>query len=243
MFCLRLDLNDKLLPFLEGGLTPPETERLKDHLGRCASCRKALAGLQAGRKAACELGRMEALDPAPGPPLFDELPAAVREAASGRPKFTSGWMEGLHVLTARPLVSALAALVVILSGLLIVTNRTATDPSADLSMTLAAALDWSSFHPLRIPDLPSNTRTRIVTEGYVRNVHYDAEEGTLHFRLSDVPQASGPFVVCEIMNPIVVPQPREGSRVRVYGVARYDAKPGREWHEVNPVLNITELKR
>ncbi|MCX6559342.1 MAG: hypothetical protein NTZ26_02390 [Candidatus Aminicenantes bacterium] len=31
--------------------------------------------------------------------------------------------------------------------------------------------------------------------------------------------------------------------VRVYGVARYDAQAGRQWHEVNPVLDIAVLKR
>lgn len=37
--------------------------------------------------------------------------------------------------------------------------------------------------------------------------------------------------------------PREGSRVRVYGMARYDSQPGRGWHEVNPVMKIDVLKR
>jgi len=31
--------------------------------------------------------------------------------------------------------------------------------------------------------------------------------------------------------------------VRVYGTARYDAQPGRGWHEVNPVLTLAVLKR
>jgi hypothetical protein len=31
--------------------------------------------------------------------------------------------------------------------------------------------------------------------------------------------------------------------VRVYGVSRYDAKVGHQWHEVHPVLNIEEVKR
>ena len=40
-----------------------------------------------------------------------------------------------------------------------------------------------------------------------------------------------------------IPVPAEGSRVRVYGVARFDAQAGRGWHEVNPVLDIAVLKR
>jgi hypothetical protein len=103
-------------------------------------------------------------------------------------------------------------------------------------------MDPGDFYPLRIPDLASNTRPRIVTEGYVRDVRIDEEERTLHFKLAEIPQGADPYIVCEIMSPIRMTLPREGSRVRVYGVARYDGQPGREWHEVNPVLNIAVLK-
>ena len=66
----------------------------------------------------------------------------------------------------------------------------------------------------------------------------DEKDGDLKFKLvEDIAQPS-PFIVCEIISPIKIDAPVVGSRVRVYGVSRYDAEVGREWYEVHPVLNI-----
>jgi len=63
----------------------------------------------------------------------------------------------------------------------------------------------------------------------------------LAFRLVEKPGARGPFAHCEIITPMA--PPRDGTHVRVYGVARYDAHPQRNWYEVNPVLRIDSLEQ
>ena len=35
--------------------------------------------------------------------------------------------------------------------------------------------------------------------------------------------------------------PQEGNRIRVHGMAPYDARAGRGWHEVNPVFIHTAV--
>jgi hypothetical protein len=139
-------------------------------------------------------------------------------------------------------VQGLTVLVLVLLTLLVVSNRRVLFGERESATVKWSAMDFSNFHPLSIPELATNTRPHIATEGYVRDLHMDKEEGTVHFKLVEIPQGSRPFVVCEIISPTGMSLPREGSRVRVYGVARYDAQPGREWHEVNPVLNIAVLK-
>ncbi len=52
-----------------------------------------------------------------------------------------------------------------------------------------------------------------------------------------------PFVICEVRDLQPPDHSGEGSRVRVYGRARFDAQPGRGWHEVNPVMEIAVLNR
>jgi len=132
--------------------------------------------------------------------------------------------------------------VVLQLGLLVASNRRLLFGQRGGASAIAGALDLSEFHQLGIRDLKLNTEPHVATQGYVGNVHADEEEGTVAFKLFEDRGGSGPFVVCEIMSPISMPAPREGSYVRVYGVARYDAQTQRNWYEVNPVLNIAPLK-
>ncbi len=60
--------------------------------------------------------------------------------------------------------------------------------------------------------------------------------------LVDDLRQSGPFVVCEIIDSIKIQPPMVGSRVRVYGVSRFDNKEDHRWYEVHPVLNIEVVK-
>lgn len=142
----------------------------------------------------------------------------------------------LDRFTTRRGVAALAMVVLVQLGLLVASNRRLLFGQRSGAPT--GALDLSEFHPLRIRDLKFNTEPHIAIQGYVRDVHADEEEGTVAFELFDDPKGSGSFVVCEIMSPISMPAPHEGSYVRVYGVARYDAQAQRNWYEVNPVLSI-----
>jgi len=134
-------------------------------------------------------------------------------------------------------------LVLIQATFLLISNRGFVFGGRGGAAISLSATDLKEFRQLSIPELKSNTQPHIATDGYVQDVHTDEEEGTIAFKLVDSKHASGSFVVCEIMNPIHMPAPAEGSHVRVYGVARYDAQTDRKWYEVNPVLNISVLKR
>jgi hypothetical protein len=82
----------------------------------------------------------------------------------------------------------------------------------------------------------------VVTEGYVSEVRIDPD-GDMTFRLVEDIDHPDPFIVCEIIRPIRISPPMVGSRVRVYGVSRYDGQPDKQWYEVHPVLNIEAVKR
>lgn len=102
--------------------------------------------------------------------------------------------------------------------------------------------DLERFQAVSILDLPRNTMPHIVTEGYVSELRLDPD-GDMTFRLVEDINDPNPFIVCEIIKPIRIPAPAIGSRVRVYGVSRYDGQPDRQWYEVHPVLNIEVVKR
>jgi hypothetical protein len=241
MSCWRFYLRRKFVPYLEGSLPPPEAKRLEKHILDCDRCRAMLARLRTGHRLAQQLRQFKP-EGAQGAPEFEAMMADMGEIVIGRHSWARLWENWLYSLTTPRTVQGLTALVLVLSALLVVSNRRVLFGERGSAAVKRSAMDFSNFHPLSIPELATNTRPHIATEGYVRDVHIDKEEGTVHFKLVEIPQGSGPFVVCEIISPIGMSLPPEGSRVRVYGVARYDAQPGREWHEVNPVLNIAVLK-
>jgi hypothetical protein len=82
-----------------------------------------------------------------------------------------------------------------------------------------------------------------MAEGYVSEVSVNDEDGDLSFKLVDDLGQPGPFIVCEIIDPIKLAAPAVGSRVRVYGVSRYDGQADHNWYEVHPVLNIEVVHR
>jgi len=241
MSCWRFYLRRKFVPYLEGSLPPGEAKRLEKHMLDCDRCRAMFARLRTGHQLAQQLRQFNP-EGAQGAPEFEAMMADMGEIVTGRHRWARLWENWLYALTTPRVVQGLTALVLVLSALLVVSNRRVLFGERESVTVKRSALDFSNFHPLSIPEIRLNTQPHISTEGYVRDLHVDKEEGTVHFKLVEIPQGAGPFVVCEIISSIGMSLPREGSRVRVYGVARYDAQPGREWHEVNPVLNIAVLK-
>ncbi len=241
MSCWRFYLRRKFVPYLEGSLPPREAKRLEKHMLDCESCRTMFVRLRAGHQLAQQLRHLSPAD-AHQAPEYEAMMDKIGEIVPGRHRWARVWEDFFYALTTPRVVQGLTVLVLVLLTLLVVSNRRALFGERNSISIKSGTLDFSNFYPLSILELPTNTRPHIATEGYVRDVRVDEEEGTLHFKLVEIPQGSGPFVVCEIMSPTGMSLPREGSRVRVYGVARYDAQPGRNWHEVNPVLNIAVLK-
>ncbi|HEV2425311.1 MAG TPA: zf-HC2 domain-containing protein [Terriglobia bacterium] len=236
MSCWRFDLRRRMLPYLEARLPEADTARLERHLVDCESCRGLLVRLRAGHQMAQRLASLQ---------IEEEAADAGREIAGLEAALFAGgrrgvgWRDWLERLATPRMVSVLSAVVLLQLGLLVVSNR-----GVLLSRTPAVrgAVDLAEFRRLTIPELKANTQPHVATDGYVEDVHTDEEEGTVAFKLVQSPQNGSPFVVCEIMSPIQMRPPAEGSRVRVYGVERYDAQQNRKWYEVNPVLSIAPLK-
>jgi hypothetical protein len=211
----------RFVPFLEGGLGPEKAARFETHLAGCATCAAAMERVRAGHEAARRFGRL-------CPDLPARLPELERPEAA-RP-------------SARALSPALAAgaLLVAAAGAITIVVLAGREPGAGAGAVSQAA---AGFARTAIREFPQSSRSRVVTEGFVREVYYDDEERTLHIKLAEAPSGSGPFVICEVRDTSGLIIPEKGSRVRVYGRARFDAQPGRGWHEVNPVMEIAVLNR
>ncbi len=240
MTCLRFDLRKKMIPYIEGRLAGPGTARLERHLLSCDFCRALLVRLRTGHQMAQRLAWLSlAIDEVP---QFDSgIAGLVATGATGR-AWPSTWPDRLEALATPRVVTVLAAVVLLQLGLLVVSNRAVLLGEHSRTSVSTGSINLAEFRQLTIPELRSNTQPHVATEGYVEDVHTDEEEGTVAFRLVERPQSGSSFVVCEIMSPIQMAPPPEGSRVRVYGVERYDAQQDRKWYEVNPVLNIVALK-
>jgi Putative zinc-finger len=239
MSCWRFDLRGKLLPYVEGLLDTRDVMRLEQHLLDCEQCRESVARLRAGHSLAQRLARVAQTESSL-PPFADLMQAQAGSAWTRPQRFLpgSGWSDRL----ASPrVVTALIALVVLQTTVLVVSNRGVVFGERTAVSARPHELDRNQFRKLTVSELRSNTQPHVATEGYVEDVHADEEEGTVAFRLVESRGASQPFVVCEIVSPIQMAAPREGSHVRVYGVARYDAQADRKWYEVNPVFDIAVL--
>lgn len=209
-----LVLRRRFLPYLEGGLGPGQAGRLEKHLTGCADCADRMARLRAGHEAGRLFGRL-------APDLPGRLPE-LADLRGSRPP-------------ARALSPALAAgaLLAVAAGLAMI--FVITGPGASRA--------GRGFARTTIAEFPERLRGRVVTEGFVQDVYYDGEERTLHIKLAEGPSEAGPFVICEVRDASGLTIPQRGSRIRVYGQARFDAQPGRGWHEVNPVMEIAVLNR
>jgi hypothetical protein len=232
MKCLRFDLWKNFSPYLDNELSASKVSQIEDHLLDCNSCRARLAHLRDGQRFATQLERRKPLDD-----RWEAIAAALDNspvqpvAAKGR------LIEWRHFrLSPWFAVGALGVMVIVLSAVLVTQNK---EPREIVATQIFGAMDLDEFHPVSISDIENNTRPHIVAEGYVSEVNFsDEKDGDLKFKLvEDIAQPS-PFIVCEIISPIKIDAPVVGSRVRVYGVSRYDAEVGREWYEVHPVLNI-----
>ncbi len=235
-------LRRKFVPYLEGLVPPREAERLEKHLAACRTCGVWLTTLRAGHQAGRQFARS---GPAIAyrPPEFEEIWAGIGATLDrrGGPARDRGNL--LQALSTPLAVRFLLALVLAQAVLLVVSNWRTFRPANEIVAASPDVRELRGFTPVRIPEFSSNSQFQIVTEGFVQDVYFDEHERTLHIKLVEALHQPGPFVICEVRNLGDVIIPRQGNRVRVYGTARYDAQPGRGWHEVNPVLTLAVLKR
>lgn len=236
MRCLRVNLQRKFSLYLTGELLPSEIKRIEDHLLDCASCRDRFAQLRTGHRLAQQMPRFT-----PQRDPWDSIEASleVERVPEQRPRAVNQW-RGFMFKPGFALavigVAALIAAVVIASG------RRAPEQERAGSL-MAEALDLKEFHTVNIADIERNNQPHVVAEGFVSEIRVNDEDGDLSFKLVDDLGQPGPFIVCEIIDPIHLAPPSVGSRVRVYGVSRYDGQMDHNWYEVHPVLNIEVVRR
>lgn len=236
MKCWRINLHRNFSRYLDGELKPDEVKRLENHLLDCGWCRAQLSRLRDGQRLAQRMSR---------PALKNDPWNAIEKAISSEPQNTSTpatapiqLSEGWRGLIYRPGPIIVLTALLFLSVLLIAVS---TRSPIDKKTRYGENLDTADFQAVTISNIHNNTRPHVVTEGFVSEVRIDTD-GDLTFRLVEDLKHPEPFVVCEIIPPIFLNPPAIGSRVRVYGVSRYDNQPGREWYEVHPVLNIETVK-
>lgn len=236
MRCWRISLRRDLTAYVTDELTPARGRRVEDHLLDCGACRDVVARLRGGQRLAAQLPRI-----APQRDVWDAIEAAIdREDLSAAPSVErpARWRNWL--LNPRFALGAVAG-AILLSILYATLYRPALEQEPVELKTLEA-MDWREFHPVSIRDIETNTRPHVVAEGYVSEMLIDDEDGDLRFKLVDSLGEQERFIVCEIIEPIKLAPPTIGSRVRVYGVSRYDGKQDHNWYEVHPVLNIEVVR-
>jgi hypothetical protein len=239
-FCWRMDIPRMFPRYLNGALAPVARTRVERHIFACASCRARLDSLRVLHRSLLQLTQpASATDP---DRAFRKAYAAAA-VASPLPEYALQAPAGERRMLSRSSYLAVAAALLLVAQLgLLFGYRYHTQTGQASVAPLSGALDSGHFQPVNIRDFGQNKAPDVVTEGYAHNVHVDPEEGTLAFRLVDSSGASR-FVVCEISSAVQMNPPPEGSRVKVYGVSRYDAQDGHAWYEINPVLKIAVLRK
>jgi len=229
----------RLAMYADGEISRQGAARIEDHLVDCGNCRAILLRLRAGQRFAREIPRRRA--------AFDQWPTiegmiAAEEPSEVQPTISSGvpWWRPARVSVIGG-VLALASLSLFI--LTVIVNRQSRPDSSGSAGTLATNLDLNDFHAVSIPDIGRSTEPHVVAEGYVSDVRIDDEDGDLVFKLVDDVKRPAPFIICEIISPLKIAPPPVGSRVRVYGVSRYDGKADHQWYEVHPVLDIEMVRR
>jgi len=194
--------------------------------------------LRTGHKIASQTPRLLAtVDPWPAiEAALDREPQLRQSGRRWRGDAFARWSRQLR----RPATAifAIAVIGIVLVAVILIGRR-----SHDRDSFLAASLDLSEFRAVSVREMERTTSPHVVAEGYVSEVGLNDEDGDLSFKLVDDLRQRDQFIVCEIIDPIKLAAPPVGSRVRVYGVSRYDRQENHNWYEVHPVLNIEVVHR
>jgi len=221
MKCFRLDLRRKYSSYIHGLLPVSTAKRVETHLAACTVCRGLVERMKATEQLISELPSVS--------PNRDLWPGIETTLQPRDRSFAFLWKK-----------VAIVAVFGLVSGVL---GALAYGKLSGRTLSMNSPVRFEEFSPVSIKRIPSSTEPHIVTEGYVSEVRIDQEDGDRVFKLVDDLHRPGPFVICELIHPLDLPAPPVGSRVRVYGVSRYDNKTDHEWHEVHPVLNIEILNQ
>jgi hypothetical protein len=231
MKCWRIDLRRDFSRYLDKELSPRDIKRIEDHLLDCGECRTRIARMQTGHRFARQMPRvMPERDPWPAiEAAIERQQNSTYQLPVKQPQLRPHWQ---RLVTAK--FAGVAAF--LLLSVFVLMKLTSPIKWA------APPIDRAEFHEVNISEIEHNTEPHVVAEGYVTEVRINDEDGDLSFKLVESLHQAEPFIVCEIIDPIKLMPPPVGSRVRVYGVSRYDGKTDHQWYEVHPVLSIEMVK-
>ena len=237
MKCLRFDLRRDFSLYLNGELNAEAVKRVEDHLIDCGSCRVRLAQLRNGHRLAQEMPRF-----APSRDSWSAIEAAIRDEQQIAARGIRAPKEWRKLALKPGFAFAVIGIAALILSLVVASGRRATgeEPAGHL---IADALDLDEFQTVNIANIHENHKPHVMAEGFVSEVGVNDEDGDMRFKLVDELGRPGPFIVCEIIDPFKLKTPPVGSRVRVYGVSRYDGQANHNWYEVHPVLNIEVVHR
>ena len=213
MSCGRIDLQRKLVLYVHGRLSERKSRQIVNHLVKCPSCNGRVAQLAEGERLAVQLQRNHA------PNSWSKIERAI----TAQPQ---------HHPSRNALLGSVAALVACFVFLWIFKD----------SHEKRVRFETTPYREVSIGEFPHVDEPHVATEGYVSEVHHDPEDGDLMFKLVDDLHRPRNFVMCEILPATQLDAPSVGSKVRVYGVSRYDGQPEHQWFEVHPVLNIEHVR-
>jgi Putative zinc-finger len=224
MSCLRIDLRQKITSYAHNELSGDSKKQLESHLEECPDCRLLLAKITDVDHVLINLKRFSA---------HADSWTSIQKGISQNPS----------VPRFSPLLKGAtgAAATILLMFLVFIWGR-----GAVVKQEAEIGFDPASYRSISLSQFPHTDEPHVATEGYVAQISYDdeedEEEGDMKFRLVDDLKRPNHFVVCEIIAPYKMQPPPAGSRVRVYGVSRYDGKAQHQWFEVHPVLNIEPIQ-
>jgi len=229
----------RLLRYMDGTLDAHHVRIVENHLLGCGRCRERLLSLKSGQRLASLLPRqlphedswpaIEAALQRRDPHESSKMPAKKKPSRVYRPGFRSA----VTLLLG-------AALMVGLQHVAGVVWRATPRQPVPVEQE---QIDASNFHPVSIDDIRLSDEPHVVAEGYVSDLGVDSDDGDLTFKLVDRLDRPGPFVICEILDSSRLSPPKIGSRVKVYGVSRYDSKADHGWYELHPVMDIEPASR
>jgi anti-sigma factor RsiW len=228
-------MDRRLIRYLDGELAPQMVPKVEGHLLICGRCRSKLLDLRRGRKLALMLPMT-----IPREESWRSIEAAMDSVRQSGSTTNRPWSRGLRRALSRPVLSSavMLALGAALMAAVLLVVRGGSERVDHSAPPGGLRFNAKSFHAVAIDDIQRSDDPHVFAEGYVANVSVDSEDGDLTFRLVDRLDRPGPFVICEIMDSTTLSPPAVGTRVRVYGVSRYDAKADHQWYEVHPVLDI-----
>jgi hypothetical protein len=214
--------------------------RIEDHLADCGDCRATLLRLRACQRFARQVRRRSA-----PPDQWGAIQGLIDADQERRLVKAPGaralvWWQPARASVAGLLLALLSLSLLVVTAIM---NRPSLTDSVRPPVAMLGSLDLRDFHAVSISDIGCSTEPHVVAEGYVSDVPIDSEDGDLMFKLVDDVRRPQPFIICEIISPIKIAVPPVGSRVRVYGVSRYDGKADHQWYEVHPVLKIQVVRR